>query len=174
MDLTTMSNPLNLDLRACAELLAYLVASDLLARQMTGEWLSVDHPVKSTMLWVNTNGRGADVMERVMLFARAHDIARGFENTLGSAVAPGSVTALFCENLRLDFGSPVARDIYQQCLTHLVDSGCFWTRTPRRPGTTLFAPFRGRRGDDACTCLIGNLHVAPRRYRKVRIIDNGL
>jgi hypothetical protein len=64
-------------------------------------------------------------MQRVMLSTRALDIARDLEQTLGSAVAPGSVTALFCENLRLDFRSPVARDIYQHCLTHLVDSGCF-------------------------------------------------
>ncbi|WP_429294725.1 hypothetical protein [Paraburkholderia sp. CI3] len=120
-----MSNPLNLDLRARAELLAYLVAPHLLARQMTGEWLSVGHVVESTALWLKTNGGGADVMERVMLSARAHDIARGLEKTSGSAIAPGSVTALFCENLCLDFCSPVARDIYQHCLTYLVNVGCF-------------------------------------------------
>lgn len=38
-----MSKPLNVDLRARAELLAYLVVSHLLARQMSGEWLSVEH-----------------------------------------------------------------------------------------------------------------------------------
>ncbi|WOD13702.1 hypothetical protein [Paraburkholderia kirstenboschensis] len=129
MDITTMSNPLNLDLHARAKLLAYLVASHLLARQMTGEWLSVDHLVESTVLWLKANGGGADVMERVMLSARAHDIARGLENTLGSAVAPDSVAALFCENLRLDFRSPVARDIYQHCLTPLVPSNLSWRTT---------------------------------------------
>jgi len=121
----SVDNPLNLDLRARAELLAYLVVSHLLARQMTGEWLSVEHLVESTTLWLKTNGGGADVMQRVMLSTRALDIARCLEQTLGLAVAPGSVTALFCENLRLEFRSPVARDIYQHCLTHLVDSGCF-------------------------------------------------
>ena len=78
------------------------------------------------MLWLKTNGGGADVMQRVMLSARAHDIARGLEKTLGPALTPKTVTALFCENLRLDFRSPVARDIYQHCLTHLSNSGCFW------------------------------------------------
>jgi len=125
IDVIAMSNPLNLDLRARAELLAYLVVSHLLARQMTGEWLSVEHLVESTTLWLKTNGGGADVMQRVMLSTRALDVARGLEQTLGPAVAPGSVTALFCENLRLDFRSPVARGIYQHCVTHLVDSGCF-------------------------------------------------
>ncbi|MGY6163996.1 hypothetical protein [Paraburkholderia strydomiana] len=51
-----MNNPLNLDLRARAELLAYLVASHLLARQMTGEWLSATRVVESTLLWLKTNG----------------------------------------------------------------------------------------------------------------------
>ncbi|XUW90944.1 hypothetical protein OH764_28900 [Burkholderia sp. M6-3] len=91
-----MSKPLNLDLRARAELLTYLVVSHLLARQMTGEWLSVEHLVESTTLWLKTNGGGADVMQRVMLSTRALDVARGLEQTLGPAVAPASVTALFC------------------------------------------------------------------------------
>ncbi|MFM0475706.1 hypothetical protein [Paraburkholderia strydomiana] len=120
-----MSNPLNLDLRARAELLAYLVASHLLARHMTGEWLSVEHVVESTTLWLRTNGGGADVMQRVMLSARAHDIARHLERTLGSAVTPKSVKALFCENLRLDFRSAVARQIYQHCLTYVLNRRCW-------------------------------------------------
>jgi len=119
-----MSNPLNLDLRARAELLAYLVAGHLLARQKTGEWLSVDHLVESTVLWLKTNGGGADVIERVMLSTRALSIARSVEMELASAVMPTSVTELFCENLRLDFRSPLAREIYQLCLTHLVNAGC--------------------------------------------------
>ncbi len=64
-------------------------------------------------------------MQRVMLSARAHNIARHLETTLGSAVTLKSVKALFCENLRLDFRSPVARQIYQHCLTHLSDAGCW-------------------------------------------------
>ena len=120
-----MSNPLNMDLRARAELLSYLVASHLLARHMTGNWLSVEHVVESTALWLKTNGAGAQVMERGMLSTRAHDMAQRLENTLGSAVTSKSVTALFCENLRLDFRSPVARQIYQHCLTHLFNSGCW-------------------------------------------------
>jgi hypothetical protein len=43
-----VNNPLNMDLRARAELLAYLVSGHLLARQLTGDWLSPDHVVEST------------------------------------------------------------------------------------------------------------------------------
>ena len=88
-----MNNPLNLDLRARAELLAYLVAAHLLARQMTGEWLSAAHVVESTQLWLKTNGGGADVMQRVMLSAQAVDIARRLEKTLQPAVTPKSHAA---------------------------------------------------------------------------------
>jgi hypothetical protein len=120
-----VTNPLNLDLRARAELLAYLVSSHLLAKQLTGEWLSADHIVESTTLWLNTNGGGADVMQRVMLSSRAVEVAQALETAQLSAFTSDMVAALFCENLRLDFRSETARTIYQQCLTWLVDSRRF-------------------------------------------------
>ncbi|MFM0598412.1 hypothetical protein [Paraburkholderia dilworthii] len=123
--MSTMSNPLNLDLRARAELLAYLVASHLLARQMTGDWLSTDHVVESTVLWLRTNGGGANVMQRVMLSTRALEIAEQLETTSSPAFTRQLVPTLFCENLRLDFRSPTAREIYQRCLTRLLHTRWF-------------------------------------------------
>ncbi|SEA59380.1 hypothetical protein [Paraburkholderia sartisoli] len=115
-----MSRPLDLDLRARAELLAYLVASHLLTREMTGEWLSVEHVVESTKLWLSSNGGGADLMQRVHLASQALDIAKRV--ALASASGFGSKTAagMFCENLRLDFRSDAVREIYQTCLNQLV------------------------------------------------------
>lgn len=118
--MSAMGNPLNLDLRARAELLACLVASHLVARQMTGDWLSVHHVVESTALWLKTNGGGADVMQRVTLSTRALEVARELETASLSEFTPQLATTLFCENLRLDFRSPTAREIYQQCLTRLL------------------------------------------------------
>jgi hypothetical protein len=63
----SVTNPLNFDLRARAELLTYLVASHLFARRMTGDWLSSDHVVESTRIWLATNDGGADLLQRVML-----------------------------------------------------------------------------------------------------------
>lgn len=83
-----MNNPLNLDLRARAELLAYLVSSHLLARQLTGAWLSSDHVVESTTLWLKTNGGGADVVQRVMLSSRALEVARQLETAPLPAFSP--------------------------------------------------------------------------------------
>jgi len=34
----------------------------------------------------------------------------------------GHVTSMFCENLRLDFRSPIARDVYSFCLTQLINT----------------------------------------------------
>ena len=120
-----MNNPLNLDLRARAELLAYLVSSHLLAKQLTGDWLSPDHVVESTTLWLKTNGGGADVMQRVMLSSRALEVAQGLETAQLPAFTSGLITTLFCENLRLDFRSETARAIYQHCLTWLVGTRWF-------------------------------------------------
>ncbi|ASL48976.1 hypothetical protein bAD24_p01395 (plasmid) [Burkholderia sp. AD24] len=120
-----MNNPLNLDLRARAEFLAYLVASHLLARQITGNWLSADHVVESAALWLRTNGGGADVMERVMLSTRALAIAEQLEAEPTPEFMPQPIASLFCENLRLDFRSAVARDLYQHCLTRLLQTRWF-------------------------------------------------
>ena len=115
-----MTNPLNLDLHARAELLTYLVVSHFVARQLTGEWLSPDHVVESTKIWLAANGGGADILQRVMLASRACEIAEQMELIAPLSFGPGEVTAMFCENLRLDFRSPVTRDVYQRCLTELV------------------------------------------------------
>lgn len=123
--MSTMTNPLNLDLRARAELLAYLVASHLLARQMTGDWLSSDHVVESTAIWLRRNGGGADVMQRVMLSTRALEVAQQLETDSLPEFTPQLVPTLFCENLRLDFRSPTTREIYQRCLTRLLHTRWF-------------------------------------------------
>jgi hypothetical protein len=115
-----VTNPLNLDLRARAELLAYLVSSHLLAKQLTGEWLSHGHVVESTTLWLNTNGGNADIHERVMLSSRALELARQLETEPLPVFSRQMICTLFCENLRLDFRSETARTIYQHCLTYLV------------------------------------------------------
>jgi hypothetical protein len=87
-----MNSPLNLDLRARAELLAYLVSSHLLAKQLTGDWLSPDHVVESTTLWLRTNGAGSDVMQRVMLSSRALEVARQLETAPLPAFSPPMIT----------------------------------------------------------------------------------
>jgi hypothetical protein len=61
------NRPLNLDLPARTELLTFLVVSHLLARSITGEWLSPEHVVESTHMWLSANGANTDGLQRVML-----------------------------------------------------------------------------------------------------------
>lgn len=119
-----MNNPLNLALRARAELLAYL-ASHLLAIQLTGEWLALEHVVESTTLWSSVNSGGADVMQRVILSSRALEVALQLEAAPLAAFSAQTITALFCENLRLDFRSEAARTIYRHCLNALIGTRWF-------------------------------------------------
>ncbi|MFP3564061.1 hypothetical protein [Paraburkholderia sp. SIMBA_030] len=114
-----MNNPLNMDLQARAELLAYLASSHLLAKQLTGHWLAPHHVVESTTIWLNSNGAGANVMQRAMLSSRALEIAQQLETAPLPVFSPQMITTLFCDNLRLDFRSAIAREIYQHCLTRL-------------------------------------------------------
>ncbi|OUL72719.1 hypothetical protein [Paraburkholderia hospita] len=118
-----MNTPLNLDLRGRAELLTYLVVSQLLARTLTGEWLSSQHTVESTRLWLATNGGGADLMQRVRLSSYAHEIALSVAETMPDGLNRDIVVTLLTENLRVDFRAPIARAIYQTCLDHLVHIG---------------------------------------------------
>lgn len=113
-----MSNPFNLDLQARAELLTYLVASNLLALELTGEWLPATNLVESTSLWMSSNGAGAHVLERVRLADKAHRLAQDLVAQMG-AMEAGHVTGMFCDNLRLDFRSELVRKTYQECLSSL-------------------------------------------------------
>ncbi|WP_147329576.1 hypothetical protein [Paraburkholderia sp. DHOC27] len=120
-----MNHPLNMDLRARAELLTYLVSSHLMARQLTGDWLSPTHVVESTTIWLNANGAGAGVMQRVMLSSRALTIAKEVESARLPIFSPERLATLFCENLRVDFRSESARAVYQYCLNSLVRTRWF-------------------------------------------------
>jgi hypothetical protein len=118
-----MSTPLNLDLRGRAELLAYLVISQLLAKTITDEWLSPQHTVESTRLWLLKNGGGADLMQRVRLSSYALDLAKRVTESTSEVLDRDTATTLITENLRVDFRVAVAREIYQTCLNHLVNIG---------------------------------------------------
>ncbi|QYD68769.1 hypothetical protein KZJ38_21550 [Paraburkholderia edwinii] len=113
------NRPLNLDLPACTELLTFLVVSHLLARSMTGEWLSPEHVVESTHMWLSANGANTDWLQRVMLSSRALDVAKQVARASPSMADIKSVSSMLCENLRLDFRSPAARSLYGVCLNYL-------------------------------------------------------
>jgi hypothetical protein len=115
-----MKMPLRLDLRAQSELLAYLVISQLVCKHATGDWMSVAHTVESVQMWLQSNKRDEDLTRRVMVATRACDFAQRIESELHLALNGSAVASMFDDNLRLDFSSGVARDIYQRCLNLLL------------------------------------------------------
>jgi hypothetical protein len=115
-----MNMPLRQDLRAQSELLAYLVISHLIYKHATGEWMSVEHTVESVKMWLRSSKRDDDLIRRVIVATRACELAHHIESELHLALSGSVVASLFDENLHLDFGAEVTRDIYQRCLNFLL------------------------------------------------------
>jgi hypothetical protein len=114
-----MNPPLSLDPGAQVELLAHLVASHLLAKAITDEWLSPELTVLSTRRWLAANGGVADVLQRMMLSSRSLEVAKQAAarecRLLDRRIARGLVN----DQMRLNFGTEDVSDIYQFCLDHL-------------------------------------------------------
>jgi hypothetical protein len=115
-----VDSPLQRDLRAQAELLAYLVISQLITRQTTGDWMSIELTVESTRAWLHSSRRNEEAIRRVMIASRALDLAQGIRSELGLVLNGSTVASMFDENCRLDFNSTVAHDIYLRCRDFLV------------------------------------------------------
>jgi hypothetical protein len=115
-----MKAPLRQDLRAQSEMLAYLVISQLVSKHATGSWMSVAHTVESVQMWLQSSKADEALIRRVMVATRAGELAQGIDSELHLVLNGSTVASMFDENLRLDFKSPVARDIYQRCLNFLL------------------------------------------------------
>jgi hypothetical protein len=114
-----MNRPLILDPGARVELLAYLVASHLLSKAITDEWLSPERTVVSTRRWVAATGGDADVLLRVMLSSRSLEIAKQAAARDCRLLDRRVARSLVNDRMRLNFGTDDVRNIYQLCLDHL-------------------------------------------------------
>jgi hypothetical protein len=115
-----VDSSLQLDLQAQTELLAYLVIAQLITRQTTGDWMSVELTVESTHAWLHSCGRKEDAIRRVMIASRALNVAQRIQWDLGLVLNGSTIATMFDENLRLDFNSTLAHDIYLRCRDYLV------------------------------------------------------
>jgi hypothetical protein len=82
--------------------------------------MSVPHTVESVQMWLHSNKRDEDLIRRVMVATRACAFAQRIESELHLALNGSTVASMFDDNLRLDFTSTMARDIYQRCLNFLL------------------------------------------------------
>lgn len=115
-----MKMSLRHDLRAQSELLAYLVISQLVTRHATGDWMSVSHTVESVQMWLRSGKRDEDLTRQVMVATRACALAQRIESDVHLVLNGNTVASMFDENLKVDFSSAAARDIYQRCLNLLL------------------------------------------------------
>ncbi|MFM0515335.1 hypothetical protein [Paraburkholderia sp. RL17-373-BIF-A] len=107
-----MSN--SLDHEARAELLCYLVATQLAAHACTGEWLRTDHFVESLNLWLITSGAEADWLERMQFKPLSEMVARDLHK-LPHFRKVSTLAELFTDGLRLNYHSPIVLIIYEIC-----------------------------------------------------------
>jgi hypothetical protein len=109
-----------MDADARAELLTFLVVGQLLAYARCGEWMRTSHLIESCQIWLSSNGAHCDWLERAKLVEACRSIAER-ASTLPFPRDEAGLLKLF--NLDggwfLDYRSPVVREIYGLCSTHL-------------------------------------------------------
>jgi hypothetical protein len=109
-----------LDNEAKAELLTFLVVGQLFAFARSGEWLRVDHLIKSSQTWLSSNGAECDWLERARLVAACRELAI-LALDLPFPQTEADLVALF--NLDrgwfLDYRKPVVQQIHTLCTAYL-------------------------------------------------------
>ena len=102
-----------------------LVASQLLAKSVSGRWLTIENVVETERVWLAANGVGVDWLERVSISSWSQTLAQRVDVKLPVVLGAESAATLFSENPRLDFAAPFVRAVYHMCLDHLVEMGWF-------------------------------------------------
>jgi hypothetical protein len=109
-----------LDEESKAELLTFLVVSQLLAFACSGTWLRIDHLIESSQIWLSSNGVQCDWLERARLVTASYELALKAQERSVPADEAG-LLKLF--NLKtgwfLDYRSPIVREIHKLCTDHL-------------------------------------------------------
>ncbi|KAK46230.1 hypothetical protein BG58_13925 [Caballeronia jiangsuensis] len=108
------------DIREHAEMMTFLVISQLATKFATGGWMSIENTVESSIYWSKSMPRDEDIVRRVMLGSRALSIAEAIEAETGLTLNGSALASIFDSNLRLDFSSVVTRSIYDRCYAFLL------------------------------------------------------
>ncbi|SDG19231.1 hypothetical protein [Paraburkholderia phenazinium] len=105
---------------AQAELLTYLVVSQLIKRYLTGKWLATEHVVESTHLWLHLNGGDFDLLQRVTLASRAQGVAELVMRTSSMSFDAKTLGDAFLDHLHLDYKAPAVVEIYRLCVAQII------------------------------------------------------
>jgi len=113
-----MAREYELRVPGLADLLCYLVVSQLVCHAETGEWLRTRRLVESSRVWMASSKADCSWVERVEIGLMSAGLASQF------LVFPmfndvSVLVGLFKDGLRLDSQSPVVRGIYDVSNDHL-------------------------------------------------------
>jgi len=109
-----------LDDEAKAELLTFLVVGQLFAFARSGEWLRIDHLIKSSQMWLSSNGAACDWLERARLVGACRAVAiKALELPFPEVEA--DMVQLFNLNRGwfLDYRKLVVQQIHAMSVAHL-------------------------------------------------------
>ena len=104
---------------ARTDLLTYLVVSQLIRRCLTGRWLTVQHVIESTHLWMHVNG-SVDLLQRVALTSCAQDIAMHVMRVSKMRFDAEDLGGALFDSVNLDYQSPAVVEVHRACLVHIM------------------------------------------------------
>jgi hypothetical protein len=111
--------PYNCDDEARTELLAFLVIEQLIARTITGTWLSSLHVTESVQLWLDCNGANCCAQERTILSAFSVEVASQMLN-LPNHRDEQWLAGLLARSWRLDYRQAAVGALHDVCADYLV------------------------------------------------------
>jgi hypothetical protein len=114
----TSDNTAKLDGPECADLLCFLVLSQLIGHASTGEWLRTDHVVEATRMWLASNSAECDWITRVKLAQISVNLAPQFL-IFPWFMDPAAMVKLFVDGWQLDYRSPILRGMLDVCAEYL-------------------------------------------------------
>ena len=119
------------DTRTCADLLTYLVVSQLIRRRLTGKWLTAQHVVQCTHLWMCVNGR-IDLLQRVALGSCAQALAMRVMQVSKVRFDAKTLRDAFVDHVHLDYQSRAVVEVYHACTVHITSGSRFSDRRAKR------------------------------------------
>jgi hypothetical protein len=108
-------------LRTRAELLTYLVISQILAKSTTAEWLSDEQVVLAARKWHRVKGGRDDWLERIKISGSAQRVAESIVKFVPLTLTCRGAVELCSVNPRLDFREAYVRTVYRYCIDYIVD-----------------------------------------------------
>jgi hypothetical protein len=98
------------------DMLSYLVACQLVARERTGQWLRTDHLVESARMWQGHNNIACEWFDRVWVARASETLALKICNA--SPLLANQVSHFF-DGCWIDYGTIGAQELRLQCVAFL-------------------------------------------------------